>query len=108
MSFKSPEEKIETLESKIESIHVAFENECIVRREYAIRNDELEAENKRLMSYLNHAHGILTHRDYDPCRLDHHGYCQEHHQFSVDPCPLRDIGALIDNIETLKKEEVGE
>jgi uncharacterized Zn finger protein (UPF0148 family) len=23
----------------------------------------------------------------DPCRLDHHGYCQEHDWFDASPCP---------------------
>jgi hypothetical protein len=23
----------------------------------------------------------------DPCRLDHHGYCQEHDWFNEGPCP---------------------
>lgn len=32
--------------------------------------------------------------DPEPCRLDHHGYCQEHNWFSKEPCPTKTLQRL--------------
>lgn len=33
-----------------------------------------------------------------PCRLDHHGYCQEHYWFSEEPCPHREAHELLQEV----------
>lgn len=38
--------------------------------------------------------------DPEPCRLDHHGYCQEHNWFRENPCPT----AILQNLYALRAQ----
>ena len=42
-------------------------------------------------------HAFADHED-QPCSFDHHGYCQEHDDFSGDGCKIAKARALLDSL----------
>ena len=50
----------------------------MTRNEAADTITALIAENERLREAMNALEGILEPFSDDPCRYDHHGYCQSH------------------------------
>ena len=85
-------------ESTIRTMHkIAEESERRLNtiKDLRARNEILDgiriANNEKLENMFN-----LIRELYDPtpCRLDHHGYCQEHFYFDNSPCPHKQAQEL--------------
>lgn len=55
--------------------------------------DEIRAAYAPLLRQA--ADALLSYRDDMPCRLDHHGYCQEHASLTEGPCVQMDLRAAL-------------
>ena len=66
---------------------------CIIWGYYESRKEWIANPNPRwLVTHLLTLVGELY--DPAPCRLDHHGYCQEHFYFNNSPCPHKQAQEL--------------
>jgi hypothetical protein len=66
--------------------------EAIIARHIAAAVAEKTRELRALLSLMTPA---------DPCRLDHHGNCQEHGWFHLngDPCPVAEAQKLLGKVK---------